>query len=101
MSIISFGIFGLAAGTLFPVVTTIFQTEIPSDYHGRFFSIKGMVDNIIFQALMLLTGLFLDTIGFKTMVISFGISSFLFVAWIVIQNATNSRFKKETVVIPK
>lgn len=102
MSIISFGIFGLAAGTLFPVVTTIFQTEVPSEYHGRFFSIKGMVDNIIFQALMLLTGLFLDTIGFKVMVISFGISSFLFVSLILFrQFSVKSRLKKDPVVISK
>ncbi len=102
MSVISFGIFGLAAGTLFPVVTTIFQTDVPSDYHGRFFSIKGMVDNIIFQALMLLTGLFLDTIGFKMMVISFGISSFVFVTFLLVRNVTeNGRIKKNPVAIPK
>ncbi len=102
MSVISFGIFGLAAGTLFPVVTTIFQTDVPSEYHGRFFSIKGMVDNIIFQALMLLTGLFLDTIGFKMMVISFGISSFVFVTFLLIRNVSeNDRIKKNPVAISK
>lgn len=85
MSILSFGLFGLAAGTLFPVVTTIFQTDVPSDYHGRFFSIKGMVDNIIFQALMLLTGLFLDTIGFQNMVIGFGVTSFIIASVILFQ----------------
>ncbi|MBY6037678.1 MFS transporter [Fictibacillus nanhaiensis] len=85
MSILSFGLFGLAAGTLFPVVTTIFQTDVPSEYHGRFFSIKGMVDNIIFQVLMLLTGLFLDTIGFEKMVIGFGVSSFVIAAIILFQ----------------
>ncbi|WLD94784.1 MFS transporter [Alkalihalobacillus sp. AL-G] len=102
MSIFSFGLFGLAAGTLFPVVTTIFQTEVPSDYHGRFFSIKGMVDNIIFQVLMLLTGLFLDTIGFKTMVIGFGITSFIFVfGIIIIRRLKISRKKTNSVTISK
>ncbi|MCF6409327.1 MFS transporter [Pseudalkalibacillus salsuginis] len=98
MSIFSFGLFGLAAGTLFPVVTTIFQTDVPSDYHGRFFSIKGMVDNIVFQALMLLTGLFLDTIGFKYMVIAFGVTSFLFVIIILVRHLTIAARKKEKAV---
>jgi MFS transporter, DHA3 family, macrolide efflux protein len=99
MSIFSFGLFGLSAGTLFPVVTTIFQTDIPSDYHGRFFSIKGMIDNIIFQALMLLTGLFLDTIGFHYMVIAFGITSFVIALTILIQYTTRrNRNRKGTAV---
>ncbi len=102
MSIFSFGLFGLAAGTLFPVVTTIFQTDVPSDYHGRFFSIKGMVDNILFQALMLLTGLFLDTIGFKYMVIAFGAASFIFVIIILVRHLTiTARKKEKTVVLPR
>ncbi|WP_261132322.1 MFS transporter [Bacillus sp. Marseille-Q3570] len=102
MSIFSFGLFGLAAGTLFPVVTTIFQTEVPSDYHGRFFSIKGMVDNIIFQALMLLTGLFLDTIGFKYMVIGFGAISFIFVTIIMVRHLTTTTRKKgKSVALPR
>ncbi|MGA4720987.1 MFS transporter [Fictibacillus nanhaiensis] len=95
MSVLSFGLFGLAAGTLFPVVTTIFQTDVPSDYHGRFFSIKGMVDNIIFQVLMLLTGLFLDTIGFHKMVIGFGITSFFIATVIYYQYKTKSGSKKK------
>jgi MFS transporter, DHA3 family, macrolide efflux protein len=102
MSILSFGLFGLAAGTLFPVVTTIFQTDVPSDYHGRFFSIKGMVDNIIFQALMLLTGLFLDTIGFFNMVIGFGITSFIIASVILLQYmAKGNRNKRGPVAVTK
>ncbi|WP_257352014.1 MFS transporter [Pseudalkalibacillus decolorationis] len=99
MAILSFGLFGLAAGTLFPVITTIFQTEVPSEYHGRFFSIKGMVDNIIFQVLMLLTGLFLDTIGFEKMVIGFGVTSFIFVFAIIIKRR-RSKTRKKTTPIP-
>jgi predicted MFS family arabinose efflux permease len=102
MSVLSFGLFGLAAGTLFPVVTTIFQTDVPSDYHGRFFSIKGMTDNIIFQALMLLTGLFLDTIGFFNMVIGFGVTSFVIASVILYQyTSSGSRNKKDTVAAVK
>jgi MFS transporter, DHA3 family, macrolide efflux protein len=81
-SIASFAMFGMAAGALFPVITTICQTEIDSEYHGRFFSLKGMFENIVFQLLMLLTGLCLDTIGFKVMVITFGSFSLLYVIFI-------------------
>ncbi|MBN3554503.1 MFS transporter [Fictibacillus nanhaiensis] len=100
MSVLSFGLFGLAAGTLFPVVTTIFQTDVPSDYHGRFFSIKGMVDNIIFQILMLLTGLFLDTIGFHKMVRGFGVSSFVIAFVIYYQYKTKSGTKQKDRLAP-
>ncbi|GAA0320029.1 MFS transporter [Bacillus carboniphilus] len=85
MPVVSFAIFGLAAGSLFPIITTIFQTEIPESHHGRFFSIRGMVENIIFQILMLLTGFFLDTIGFKKMVIVFGVISLLFLIGVAIK----------------
>lgn len=95
MSIISFGLFGIAAGMLFPVVTTIYQTGIPSQYHGRFFSIKGMVDNILFQILMLLTGLFLDTIGFEKMVIGFGVASFIITAIILQQYKSKGKHTKK------
>jgi MFS family permease len=101
MSVVSFGLFGLAAGTLFPVVTTIFQTDVPSDYHGRFFSIKGMVDNIIFQILMLLTGLFLDTIGLEKMVIGFGITSFIIASLILLQYQVRGKQPRKKVALTK
>ncbi|MDR7071419.1 MFS transporter [Fictibacillus barbaricus] len=101
MSVVSFGLFGLAAGTLFPVVTTIFQTDVPSDYHGRFFSIKGMVDNIIFQILMLLTGLFLDTIGLEKMVIGFGITSFIIASLILLQYQVRGKQQRKKVALTK
>ncbi|WNB91194.1 MFS transporter [Bacillus sp. NEB1478] len=101
MSVVSFGLFGLAAGTLFPVVTTIFQTDVPSDYHGRFFSIKGMVDNIIFQILMLLTGLFLDTIGLEKMVIGFGITSFIIASLILLQYQVRGKQGQKNVALTK
>lgn len=94
MPIISFAVFGLAAGMLFPIITTIFQTEIPETHHGRFFSIRGMVENIIFQALMLLTGLFLDTIGFKKMVIVFGVFSLLFLIGIAVKRTGKGQKSK-------
>jgi DHA3 family macrolide efflux protein-like MFS transporter len=79
VSIISFGLFGFALGGFLPLASTIHQMEVPRDYHGRFFAFKRMVESIIYQALMMLTGLFLDTIGFHTMVVVFGMTSVLLV----------------------
>jgi MFS family permease len=72
LSLISFGVFGLALGFFFPITATIFQTRIPKDFHGRFFSFKSMLDRVMFQVVLLATGLFLDTIGFHFMIIVFG-----------------------------
>ncbi|OZM56216.1 hypothetical protein CIB95_12375 [Lottiidibacillus patelloidae] len=100
-SIISFAMFGIAAGALFPVVTTIFQTEIESEYHGRFFSMKGMLENILFQVLMLLTGLFLDTIGFKVMVLIFGTISTVYVIFIALYRNNKYESSDSNVVVSK
>ncbi|WP_078382738.1 MFS transporter [Sutcliffiella halmapala] len=75
MSLVSFGIFGLAVGCFFPIASTIFQTKIPREYHGRFFSFRNMLDRVMFQVVLLGTGLFLDTIGLQMMAIIFGLLS--------------------------
>lgn len=72
LSLLSFGIFGIGAGMFFPITATIFQTRIPKEYHGRFFSFKNMFDRVLFQIVLLSTGLFLDTIGLHYMVLIFG-----------------------------
>ncbi|QNG58362.1 MFS transporter [Bacillus sp. PAMC26568] len=72
MSLVSFGLFGLGVGCFFPIVSTIFQTKIPKEYHGRFFSFRNMLDRVMFQVVLLGTGLFLDTIGLQFMVLIFG-----------------------------
>ena len=71
-SIISFAIFGFAAGTFFPLMATLFQRQVPKEYHGRFFSFRNMMDRLLFQAVLVSTGFFLDTIGFHYMVLVFG-----------------------------
>ncbi|WP_227396378.1 MFS transporter [Jeotgalibacillus aurantiacus] len=76
LSILSFAIFGFAVGCFFPTAATIFQTRIPKEFHGRFFSFRNMLDRIIFQVVLLLTGLLLDLIGLPLMVVVFGILSF-------------------------
>lgn len=83
LSLISFGVFGLALGFFFPVVATIFQTRIPKEFHGRFFSFKSMLDRVMFQVVLLATGLFLDTIGFHFMVVVFGALSLSLLTYFV------------------
>lgn len=75
MSLISFGLFGLGVGCFFPIAATIFQTKIAKEYHGRFFSFRNMLDRIMFQIVLLSTGLLLDTIGLQYMVLIFGVLS--------------------------
>ncbi|KIL51209.1 macrolide transporter [Jeotgalibacillus alimentarius] len=77
LSILSFIIFGFAVGCFFPTAATIFQTRIPKKFHGRFFSFRNMLDRIVFQVVLLMTGLFLDLIGLVYMVIIFGVFSLL------------------------
>ncbi|TFE02103.1 MFS transporter [Jeotgalibacillus salarius] len=75
LSILAFIIFGFAVGCFFPTAATIFQTRIPKEFHGRFFSFRNMLDRIVFQVVLLMTGLFLDLIGLVYMVIVFGLFS--------------------------
>ncbi|MFC4322828.1 MFS transporter [Litchfieldia salsa] len=79
MSLISFGLLGVGLGCFFPIAATIFQTRIPKEYHGRFFSFRNMLDRVLFQIVLLGTGLFLDTIGLQKMVLVFGGLSLLIV----------------------
>ncbi|AZB43180.1 MFS transporter [Bacillus sp. FJAT-42376] len=79
MSLFSFGLFGLSVGCFFPIASTIFQTRIDKEYHGRFFSFRNMLDRIMFQVVLLGTGLLLDTIGLQYMVVVFGAGSMVLV----------------------
>lgn len=80
VSIAAFVLFGFSVGCFFPTAVTIFQTRMPKDYHGRFFSFRNMLDRIVFQVVLLVTGFFLDLIGLQLMVVLFGISSILMTA---------------------
>jgi MFS family permease len=85
-SIVSFGLFGLAVGCFFPIVATIFQTKVAKDFHGRFFSFKNMLDRVMFQMVLLGTGLLLDTIGLQWMVVVFGSISLALVFYFIVKN---------------
>ncbi|WP_028400500.1 MFS transporter [Ectobacillus panaciterrae] len=75
MSLFSFALFGFSVGGFFPVASTIFQTKIAKSYHGRLFSFRNMFERVMFQIVLLTTGLFLDTIGLQYMVLIFGVVS--------------------------
>lgn len=79
--LLSFAVFGFGVGCFFPIAATIFQTNIPKQYHGRFFSFKNMLDRVMFQIVLLGTGLLLDTIGLSYMVVVFGTISLALVLY--------------------
>jgi MFS family permease len=80
VTVLAFVLFGFAVGCFFPTAATIFQTRIPSDFHGRFFSFRGMLDDLIFQVVLLTTGLMLDAVGLTRMTLLFGTLSLLMTA---------------------
>ncbi|MGF3105261.1 MFS transporter [Rossellomorea sp. DUT-2] len=77
LSVLAFTVFGFAVGCFFPTAATIFQTRIPKEFHGRFFSFRNMLDRLIFQVVLLLTGLLLDLVGLQIMTVLFGFLSLM------------------------
>lgn len=77
LSVLAFTVFGFAVGCFFPTAATIFQTRIPKEFHGRFFSFRNMLDRLIFQVVLLLTGLLLDLVGLQIMTVLFGFLSLI------------------------
>ncbi|MDP4162735.1 MAG: MFS transporter [Bacillota bacterium] len=76
-TILAFFIFGFSVGCFFPTAATIFQTKVPKEYHGRFFSFRNMLDRITFQVVLLMTGFLLDAVGLQVMCVLFGILSLI------------------------
>lgn len=72
VTIAAFLVFGFSVGCFYPTASTIFQTKVPKDFHGRFFSFRNMLDRIGFQIVLLLTGFFLDFIGLQLMCALYG-----------------------------
>lgn len=75
VAMLSFALFGFAVGSFFPLATTMFQTTIPTPYHGRFFSFRGMLDDFIYQFILIVTGLLLDTLALQQMMLGYGLLS--------------------------
>lgn len=74
-ALLTFGVFGFSVGCFFPTTMVIFQKQVPKDFHGRFFSFRNMIDSVIFQVVLLSTGMMLDLIGLSGMGLVFGIIS--------------------------
>ncbi|MGJ7922645.1 MFS transporter [Neobacillus sp. LXY-4] len=72
LTIIAFILFGFSVGSFFPTAATIFQTKVPKDFHGRFFSFRNMLDRVTFQIVLLITGFLLDLMGLQLMSVLFG-----------------------------
>lgn len=72
ISLLAFLLFGFAVGCFFPTAATIFQTKVPKEFHGRFFSFRNMLDRIVFQVVLIITGFLLDLIGLQIMSVLFG-----------------------------
>ncbi len=77
LSLITFGLVGFSVGCFYPTVMTIFQQQVPKEFHGRFFSFRNMLDRTSFQIVLLSTGALLDLIGLENMVMCFGACSLL------------------------
>ncbi len=91
VAVAAFAIVGFSLGCLFPTAATIFQTRMPKEYHGRFFSFRNMLERVTFQVVLLGTGLLLDLVGLQIMVVIFGIISIGLTAFFYF------RFKNQTI----
>ncbi|TCJ05451.1 MFS transporter [Cytobacillus praedii] len=80
LTVLAFLVFGFAVGSFFPTAATIFQTRVPKEFHGRFFSFRNMLDRVTFQVVLLMTGFLLDTVGLQHMAIIFGALSLVMTA---------------------
>lgn len=72
VTLLAFVLFGLSVGSFFPTAATIFQTMVPKEFHGRFFSFRNMLDRVTFQIVLLITGFLLDLMGLQLMSVLFG-----------------------------
>lgn len=75
LTLTTFALFGFSIGCFFPTAMTIFQKQVPKEFHGRFFSFRNMLDRVAFQVVLLSTGALLDIIGLQYMVVVFGLIS--------------------------
>jgi MFS family permease len=89
LTIFAFALFGFAVGCFFPTAATIFQTKIPKEFHGRFFSFRNMLDRITFQVVLLISGFLLDLIGLQLMCVLFGGLSIIMTAVFYLKHKSN------------
>ncbi|MBM7653336.1 MFS transporter [Neobacillus cucumis] len=85
-TLLAFLLFGFSVGSFFPTAATIFQTQVPKEYHGRFFSFQNMLDRVSYQIVLLLTGFLLDIMGLPLMSIIFGSLSIIMTVTFYVRN---------------
>lgn len=79
ITVLAFGLFGLAYGMFNPLLYTYSQEKVPVDIHGRFFSFKTMIDRTIMQLCLVLIGFLLDQIGYGSLMMLLGLCTFTLV----------------------
>jgi MFS transporter, DHA3 family, macrolide efflux protein len=89
LTIVAFALFGFSVGCFFPTAATIFQTKVPKEFHGRFFSFRNMLDRITFQVVLLISGFLLDLIGLQLMCVLFGGLSIIMTAVFYLKHKNN------------
>lgn len=89
LTIVAFSLFGFSVGCFFPTAATIFQTKVPKEFHGRFFSFRNMLDRITFQVVLLISGFLLDLIGLQLMCVLFGGLSIIMTAFFYLKHKKN------------
>ncbi|OLS41033.1 MFS transporter [Bacillus sp. MRMR6] len=95
ITIAAFLVFGFSVGCFFPTAATIFQTKVPKDFHGRFFSFRNMLDRIGFQIVLIITGSLLDLIGLQLMCVLFGVISIIMTTVFYIKHTQTQRVIKQ------
>jgi MFS transporter, DHA3 family, macrolide efflux protein len=95
ITIAAFLVFGFSVGCFFPTAATIFQTKVPRDFHGRFFSFRNMLDRIGFQIVLIITGSLLDLIGLQLMCVLFGVISIIMTTVFYIKHTQIQRLAKQ------
>lgn len=75
LAVATFGFYGFVIGLFFPTTMTIFQRQVPKEFHGRFFSFRTMIDQASMQIVLLSTGALLDLVGLQFMGLMFGLFS--------------------------
>ncbi|MEK1831243.1 hypothetical protein AAAC51_26475 [Priestia megaterium] len=95
ITVLAFGLFGLAYGMFNPLLYTYSQQKVPSDIHGRFFSFKTMIDRTIMQLCLVLIGFLLDKIGYNSLMMLLGLCTFTLVISTFISLKINYKHSSE------
>jgi MFS transporter, DHA3 family, macrolide efflux protein len=91
ITVLAFGLFGLAYGMFNPLLYTYSQQKVSSDIHGRFFSLKTMIDRTIMQLCLIIIGFLLDQIGYKSLMMLLGLCTFTLVFCIFVESKIHSK----------